>query len=321
MPLPGERLQRIAFVTTRYAELQGLKLVILGAGVLANVVAWGLLSEALNPFQLMNMQAGLWIYIGTLWADRYYARWFGSVPLVPAPRFALFYAVSNDAAHRSVPVGKPDTVGAWAVFIALLIDSFKGLIYPGGVSLAAVAVTGYSVWVLVEDGVYRPHYLLGLAAGVAGISLTWAVPFGFRLPGPLPTAVAMPYVQIFGILAVALVVVGLLDHRLLVTAMAPGAASAGRRYSAPDRGISRFRLVGAAGSLTVIVHYIAFAGWPRNGEFVYSALMLGWMALLIGAQLLDLRRMRAEQRGAPVKVETDELPAGVRCRRSMWSGT
>ena len=70
MPLPGERLHRIAFVTTRYAELQGLKLVILGAGVLANVVAWGLLSEALNPFQLMNMQAGLWIYIGTLWADR-----------------------------------------------------------------------------------------------------------------------------------------------------------------------------------------------------------------------------------------------------------
>ena len=44
MPLHGERLQRIAFVTTRYAELQGLKLVILGAGVLANVVAWGLLS-------------------------------------------------------------------------------------------------------------------------------------------------------------------------------------------------------------------------------------------------------------------------------------
>ncbi|MBA3639821.1 MAG: hypothetical protein H0W53_11155 [Acidobacteria bacterium] len=307
MPLPGERLLRIAFVTTRYAELQGLKLVILGAGVLASVVTWGLLSEDLNPFQLMNMSIGLF-FIVSVWANGYYARWFGSVPLVPAPRFAFFYAVNNDATQSSVAVGKPESVGAWVMYIALIIEVLKGMIYPGGVSPTAAALAGYSAWVLVEDGRYRSHYVLGLAAGVLGISLTWAIPSSFRLPGPLPTAFALPYLQTYGILGVALIALGLLDHRLLVTAM-PGTASGTRRSSAPDRGISRFRAVGAAGSLTVIVFYIAFAGWPRNGMFVYWALMLGWMALLIGAQQLDLRRMRAEQRGAPVKVEIDELPA------------
>ena len=297
MSLPDARLQRIAFVTSRYAELQGLKFVILGAGILLSVLTWGLLPDGSRHFfQQMNMQLFFWVIVGGIWADRYYSRWFGNVPLVPAPRFAFFHAVSADASQSAVPVGRPENVGAWVIYMALMIEAVKGIVYPGGVSLVAAAVTGYSAWVLVQDGARRLQYVLGLAAGAAGLALTWAVPASLRFPGPPETALVLPYAQTYGILGVALIAVGLLDHRLLVTSMASAASSAAGRSSAPDPVLSRFRAIAAAASLVVMVVHLALAGWPRHPLYIYWSLTMVWMLLLVGAQQLDLWKLTAERR-------------------------
>ena len=107
----------------------------------------------------------------------------------------------------------------------------KGFVYPGGGSVAAATLTGYSLWVLLRDWRYRPHYVVGLAAGVAGMVITWAVPLGLRVDGYRDAAVAVPYVLNYALIGIALVVTGLLDHRLLARAMQPVQRENARRYA------------------------------------------------------------------------------------------
>ena len=218
---------------------------------------------------------------------------------------------------------KPDTVGGLIVQSAIMIDALRGFFYPGGGSITAAAVVAYSVWVLARDWRHRPYYVLGLAAGAAGLVVTWAVPMGLRLEGHLNSAVSGPYVLNFALIGIALVTTGLLDHRLLARAMRPAVDAGDTAIVGPDGFASRLRAMIAGTSLLVIVVYIAIGGWPKQFRWLYFALYFTLMAVLLTSQFRALRsmkvrirraeaeraRMRAEHLAAKVAKLRGEVPA------------
>src|SRR5687768_12307151 len=195
MPLPSERLERIVFVTRRFGELQGLQSVTLGSVLIAGVLSWSLLPEGIrDPFQQIAFPAIMMCTGFVFWIALYYRRWFGRVP----PLASRSGAASVDA--REILYVSPLPLGLGA-------DMVKGFMYPGGPSLAAAGLAVYSLWILVRDGAHRPHYVIGLAAGIGGIIVTWAAPFSFRVGRSLDPAVAIPYVLTYAVMGVALVAV------------------------------------------------------------------------------------------------------------------
>jgi hypothetical protein len=294
MPLPSERLARIVFVTRRFGDLRGLMSVTLGAGLILGVLSWSLLPEEFrSPFQNIAFPAAVGMMVMMWGIEGYYARWFGRVPLMS----------SRSAPADSKPM-KPDTIGALLVQMALMLDALKGIAYPGGVSLAAAMVAGYSLWVLVRDWRYRPYYVIGVAAGVAGIIITWAVPFGLRIGGRLEPAAAGPYVLTYALTGIALVAVGLLDHRLLAAAMCAGRVKT-TSVTTPDATTSQLRAVLAGTCLIVVLAYIAILGWPGEALFVHTAIYLTLLGVMMLAQQRAMKRLRAEQRRAQV----EQMPA------------
>jgi len=198
--------------------------------------------------------------------------------------------------------------------LALCADMTKGFVYPGGPSLAAAVLAGYSLWILVRDGRHRSHYVIGLAAGLVGMAATWATPVTLRIGGPLDPAVAGPYVLTYAVIAIALVAVGLLDHRLLATAMCPGRPGRAS-VTTPDAATSQLRAVMAGACLTVVLAYIAILGWPSQALFIYWAIYLTLLGVMMLAQQRALKRLRAEQRRARMQALEERLTAKVAALR------
>ena len=287
MPLPDERLERIMFVTRRFGELRGLVSACAGAFLVLGVVVWSLLpADGRNVFQNVAFFAGM----GTMWAmgaiEAYYDRWYGQAPLLPS---------SPGPDPRPV---KPDTIGALIVQSALMIDMVRGFIYPGGGSVAAAAIVGYSLWVMARDWRYRPYYVLGLAAGAAGLVITWAVPLGLRVDGYRNAAVAVPFVLNYALIGIALVVTGLLDHRLLARAMRPAAGISEASARVPDTAASRVRALLAGTSLLVVLAYIAIGGWPEQFRWLHSALYITLGAVFLTFQVRALRKLKGQVKRA-----------------------
>jgi hypothetical protein len=297
-------LARIAFVTRRFSELQGLQSVCLGTILIAGVLSWSLLPDEIrDPFQQIAFPAVMCTGF-IMWIALYYRRWFGRVP----PLTSVPGAGSGDAREILYVSPLPLALGA---------DMVKGLMYPGGPSLAAAGLAVYSLWILVRDGSHRPHYVIGLAAGIAGIFVTWAAPFSFRVGRSLDPAVALPYVLTYAVMGAALVVVGLLDHRLLAAAMGQGHAR-GAWASAPDPATSRLRAVLAATCLVAILAYIALFGWPGEAQYIYWAIYFAVLAVMIVGQRRALKKLRAEQRRAAAERQSareDRLAAKVAAMR------
>jgi hypothetical protein len=297
-------LERIVFVTRRFGELQGLQSVALGAVLIAGVLSWSLLPEgSRDPFQQIAFPA-LMCTGFAFWIALYYRRWFGRVP----PLASGSGAASVDACEILYVSPLP---------LGLAADMVKGLMYPGGPSLAAAGLAVYSLWILVRDGAHRPHYVIGLAAGVVGIMVTWAAPFSFRVGRSLDPAVAVPYVVTYAVMGAALVVVGLLDHRLLAAAMGQGQARIAGA-STPDPVASRLRAVLAATCLVAILGYIAFVGWPVSSQFIYWAIYFALLAVMIVGQRRALNKLRVERRRSVAgreRAREDRLAAKVSALR------
>ena len=190
MSMPPD-LARIVFVTRRFGELQGLQSVTLGTVLIAGVLSWSLLPEEIrDPFQHIAFPAAMYPVGLTVWIALYYRRWFGRVP----PMTARPGPGSVDA--REILHVSP-------LFVGFAADMVKALVYPGGPSLAAAGLAVYSLWILVRDGLHRPHYVIGLAAGILGVSATWAAPFSFRVGRSLDPAVAVPYVLTYAVMGAA----------------------------------------------------------------------------------------------------------------------
>ncbi|HJR60526.1 MAG TPA: hypothetical protein VJ813_14040 [Vicinamibacterales bacterium] len=182
-------LARIAFVTRRFGELQGLQSVSLGAGLILGVLSWSLLPEEFrNPFQHIVFPAAIGMLGLIVWIAWYYRRSFGRVPPMPS-RPGAGPQDSREILHVS------------PMYLGLTADMAKGFVYPGGPSPAAAVLAGYSLWILVRDGRHRWHY---------GMVATWATPFALGIVVRLDPAVAGPYVL--------MLVEGLLDYRLTRTA-------------------------------------------------------------------------------------------------------
>jgi hypothetical protein len=97
-------------------------------------------------------------------------------------------------------------------------------------------------------------------------------------------------------MGLSLVVVGLLDHRLLVGAMRPAMATGVSARVLTDVVASQARALLAGTSLAVLVVYIAIGGWPGNARWLYFALYITLTLVGLTIQLRQLTRMKETHR-------------------------
>ena len=221
-------LARIAFVSRRFAELQGLRTAALGALLMLVVISTTLLpADFRDPFAQLLWTMVVWFCLSFTVLDQYYNRTFGRVPLIPWRRFARLYTVPefpaggwSESIPSGRPLGRPVSIGSLVLYGALLLEASKSALHAGGLSITAAALFGYSLFVLLRDWKHRPHYLLGLGAATIGIVITWRTPIASGLGRDLPASIGSPYLQAYAILALGLLAIGLLDHQLLWRAMA-----------------------------------------------------------------------------------------------------
>ena len=187
------RFERIRLVSSRFRELQGLRVALAGASIA--VVLGSYLIATPQPTQFgatVALSASFALMLpGVLWLDRYYATTFGRQVKNPRERwptlaFLLMFW----------------TLSAWLVPLLA----------------AAVMVGVMSLWVAVRDWPWRGYYLAATAA-VATSFIAALSSAGAEQPG---VALAMTYF-LFGL---AFVPIGLLDHRLLVKLMQKDTRSA-----------------------------------------------------------------------------------------------
>ena len=322
--LPDARIERITFVTRRFADLQGLRSVLLGVLLLVMVLTASLLPlDSFNPFSHFGGVLGAWFGGNFVLLEAYYNRRFGRVPLVPWSRFALFEALatpdsppsSPGPAHQNRPAVRPEAWGPFVVMCALAIESMKSVYYPGGLSLAALALAAHSTWVLVQDWRFRPYHVVGVAAGAIGMGLTLATSMTVRLYTPLPADIVAAYGQTYALVGFALIVVGLLDHRLLWQGMSRADAPA---TNTPDRDLSVLRIVLSATSLNVLVGYLAIAGWPAEPLYLYMSFFIAVTVVMIVYARRRVARMRAEAQMAAAgrdRIRAERLEAKVAALR------
>ena len=145
MPLPEQDLARIAFVTRRFAELQGLRTAALGAAVVISVVASTMaptdFGDPLTQIVLPVQNATYALAIGL---NGYYSRCFGRVPLPGHLR-------GNSRPSWDLAAG----AAPYAIMLGMSVDFLKGFFYPGGVSYGAVVVAAFSAWIVWRDWPYR----------------------------------------------------------------------------------------------------------------------------------------------------------------------
>lgn len=208
-----QHLQRIQFVTTYYGWLQGLRFVPFGL-VYLGFAAWlalppleGADAKARLGVALLVQLGGLLLATGLYaWVGAYYRRRFGEVKVSAATRQRMLRAVGMSAG------------------VALVAGLLVGLLRGSG-HLTAVPLSGLLlasalalVWYWHWSGRFARHYL-GVAAGFALLAALHAVEANpvYALLRALPftsdgRGVAVTLVGTWGL---AIVVMGVLDHRLL----------------------------------------------------------------------------------------------------------
>jgi hypothetical protein len=177
-------LRRVHLVTTRYRELQGLRLACYASTVAATCAAYLMagLESAWTVFVAGGV-IGAVIFFLRRRLNAYYAT-FGRVTIVDVPWQAL--------------------VVTGAQGLAIFIDRSPFLVVLSALSVVSLIVA-------IRDWPLRRYYLFG----VAGCSMA-------ALLQLTPEALSAPHVVIPGSLAIAslaFIPIGLLDHQLLATTM------------------------------------------------------------------------------------------------------
>ena len=191
-------VRRIAFVSERFFELQGLGPAIFGAALIfATLVHHAVDGPAhfLNSFQafMLAMMAANFALVPL---QKAYRRTYGD--LVPT-RTARFLG------------GLPMML----VYVGGVGDMFVSLERPAsGPSLAAVALAAVSSWIVLRDWRWRLHHLAPAAAGVAAAIITATVPASPDRFGVDPLR-GEGYLLAYALMGLGVVLSGLLDHRLL----------------------------------------------------------------------------------------------------------
>ena len=200
-----QRLERIRLLSSRFHELQGLRVALAGTAIIVAVGGYlvaapvptnnGAMIAVATSFVLMG--PGLW------WVNRYYATTFGRQVWKPARFTKVFlpaYLVVAWTLNASIPA------------------------IPAGAPTAATVVV-VSAWVAIRDWPWRAYYL---AAPVAvTIAFTFTASGGGDINPHLTLAI------LFLTLGASFVPIGLLDHMLLVKLMrearAPESTTAAHR--------------------------------------------------------------------------------------------
>jgi hypothetical protein len=189
-----DALKRIRIISERFVELQGLRVALAGS-LFAAVFGTYLIAEPPHG------EVAIWIAMavcfgfiipGELWVRRYYASTFGRL----SPKRAGSGSASG--------VAKGLVLGAGLV----VVDKVFGVPAPAGTFLP---LTVFALWIGIRDWPLRRHHFVAAAAsGCAFLIQT------------TPQAASAPDMAIaagFLLFGAVYVPVGLLDHRLLVSAM------------------------------------------------------------------------------------------------------
>jgi hypothetical protein len=210
-----ERLRTVRLVSERYAGLQGLRLVVIGA---AYAVVFGVVL-ILGP---VTATSTLMIAIAIMFAIVLPSQW-------------LLTRYYESRFGRIVPPFSGDH-GLWiSVGTALAVTITDKMTGAGALAGGGAIAAGAALWIVIRDWPLRSYHLLGGAACAVGVSLQFLAANSTALPRAQATA--------FVIVGLAYILVGVLDHRLLTSVLRPrqsgGAQTAltdATKWSGPDTG-------------------------------------------------------------------------------------
>jgi hypothetical protein len=196
-------IRRIAFVSQRYLELQGLGLALCGAGMILgclmmHLAGTGPSGAAFMPFMLGSVLAAN----VTPYLLRSYQRSFG-------------HAVGTRV--QQFTAGLPQLLVV-AGGLADMSFQMQGWFAP---SVAAIALAASSAVIVLRDWRYRLHHLVGIAAGITGAIVTSLIPHSVNQWGDIGPGRVEAYLLAYTIVGLGLMAIGLLDHQLLMSFMRP----------------------------------------------------------------------------------------------------
>jgi hypothetical protein len=210
-------VRRIAFVTQRFQELQGLRTV--ADALPALLLAAGLYRthSYLHVIILFGALAAYFV-ARTTWIpsrlEAYYSRRLGRVdPIQPDVDATLLFARFSQP--RRVHPSGPNSEGTFLFYQGLLLPMYGGPL-PVAVQIPLVAsMLGFqALWILIRDWRYRGYWVLPLVVGVS---------FALRL-GTVTSARELHEWQALACLCsgVSLAIAGVCDHLLLVKSLGGG---------------------------------------------------------------------------------------------------
>ena len=271
--MEADALRRIAFVTRRFGDLQGIRTVVYGAALLVGLSIYSMFPRDYpDPLLSIALFASLLGGAGRLTLDRYYRRTFGNLAVQrtwrnpqPGTQFALI----------------PNVVLSGLMLDILLAATLDVRIGLGGVALLAV-----SLRTVLQDWPHRPHYVIAAVAGVGAVIVVTLAPPRATSGLSLDPATGQYFALAFGLIGLALVVIGLLDHRQLVLAMSR-ASSGGADRLPPCRLATTRIMLASAVAVMLLLHFVVL-GWPSHAASVMLMYSLLVLVLLIAGGWPDL---------------------------------
>ena len=186
-----QRLEHIRLLSSRFHELQGLRIVLAGIAIVIAVGGYLIVAPVPTNNGAMIALAASFALMGpgVWWLNRYYAATFGR-QVWKSGRFTWLF------------------LPAYLVVASLLHASVPSI--PAGAPTAATVVI-LSVWVAIRDWPWRAYYL---AAPVAV-----ATAFAFTASGGGGVNPHLTLAILFVTIGISFVPIGVLDHMLLVKLM------------------------------------------------------------------------------------------------------
>jgi hypothetical protein len=194
------RLNHIQFLSRRFNELKGLRVAFTGLCIAVGLSSY--LALAAPPTDngaiIALFVSFVPVVAGMSYLNRYYTSTFGRQVSAPPPKWSVLAVISL----------------FW--FMVYLNAQFPS-IPPGGPTLAVVAIT--SACIAIRDWPWRAYYFIATAA----VTLSFAASTsggGFLPPG---RTVGTMFIAV----GISMVLIGLLDHYLLVRLVKEARASQG----------------------------------------------------------------------------------------------
>ena len=186
-----QRLERIRLLSSRFHELQGLRVALAGTAIIIAVGGYLIAAPVpTNNGAMIALAVSFVLMLPGMWGlNRYYATTFGRQVWRPG-RFTRWFLPAY-------------------FLVAWLLNASIPSIPAGAPTVATVVVV--SVWVAIRDWPWRVYYLAA--------PLAVAVAFSFTASGGGVLNPHLTLAVIFLTMGAAFVPIGMLDHMLLVKLM------------------------------------------------------------------------------------------------------